>query len=168
MGILIVLFVGKIRPPGRRAAGVAAGFLHCHPEPSAKDLLPIPSHRSFPPLRSVQEDTNKSKKPSCLSRHPGNTASSVSKKKVPLFKGGFRGIVCTRRHCRLLKPRGRNAPQRLYLLSHTKKPSCPSRQLGFKRRLPTLPRDNRSTIGVSELNFSVRNGKRWILTAITT
>ena len=40
--------------------------------------------------------------------------------------------------------------------------------LTLKRRLPTLPRDNRSTIGVSELNFSVRNGKRWNLTAITT
>ncbi len=40
--------------------------------------------------------------------------------------------------------------------------------LTLKRRLPTLPRDNRSTIGVSELNFSVRNGKRWDLTAITT
>ena len=25
-----------------------------------------------------------------------------------------------------------------------------------------------STIGVGELNFSVRNGKRWFLTAITT
>ncbi len=25
-----------------------------------------------------------------------------------------------------------------------------------------------STIGVGELNFSVRNGKRWILTALTT
>ena len=40
--------------------------------------------------------------------------------------------------------------------------------LTLKRRLPTLPRENRSTIGVSELNFSVRNGKRWDLTAITT
>ncbi len=40
--------------------------------------------------------------------------------------------------------------------------------LTLKRRLPTLPRENRSTIGVSELNFSVRNGKRWNLTAITT
>ncbi len=38
----------------------------------------------------------------------------------------------------------------------------------LKRRLPTLPRENRSTIGASELNFSVRNGKRWNLTAITT
>ncbi len=38
----------------------------------------------------------------------------------------------------------------------------------LKRRLPTLPRDNRSTIGAGELNFSVRNGKRWSLTAITT
>ena len=49
----------------------------------------------------------------------------------------------------------------------TKKPSR-IYQLGLKRRLPTLPRENRSTIGVSELNFSVRNGKRWNLTAITT
>ena len=40
--------------------------------------------------------------------------------------------------------------------------------LTLKRRLPTLPRENRSTIGVSELNFSVRNGKRWNLTAIAT
>ena len=30
------------------------------------------------------------------------------------------------------------------------------------------PTCKRSTIGVSELNFSVRNGKRWNLTAITT
>ena len=30
------------------------------------------------------------------------------------------------------------------------------------------PTSYRSTIGVSELNFSVRNGKRWNLTAITT
>ena len=43
-----------------------------------------------------------------------------------------------------------------------------SYDLTLKRRLPTLPRENRSTIGVSELNFSVRNGKRWNLTAITT
>ena len=42
------------------------------------------------------------------------------------------------------------------------------KESGLKRRLPTLPRENRSTIGVSELNFSVRNGKRWNLTAITT
>ena len=36
----------------------------------------------------------------------------------------------------------------------------------WKRRLPTLPKF--STIGDSELNFSVRNGKRWDLAAITT
>ncbi|MDE6827244.1 MAG: hypothetical protein K2P46_00795, partial [Alistipes sp.] len=29
------------------------------------------------------------------------------------------------------------------------------KESGLKRRLPTLPRENRSTIGVSELNFSV-------------
>nr|DAS98505.1 MAG TPA: hypothetical protein [Caudoviricetes sp.] len=34
-------------------------------------------------------------------------------------------------------------------------------------RLPTLPL-LRSTIGVTELNFSVRNGKRWNLSAIVT
>ena len=39
---------------------------------------------------------------------------------------------------------------------------------GFKdRRLPTLPPCG-STIGVKGLNFSVRNGKRWIPLAIAT
>ena len=37
----------------------------------------------------------------------------------------------------------------------------------LKRRLPTLPL-LRSTIGVTGLNFSVRNGKRWNPGAITT
>ena len=37
----------------------------------------------------------------------------------------------------------------------------------LKRRLPTLPLV-RSTIGVTKLNFSVRNGKRWNLRAIVT
>ncbi len=36
-----------------------------------------------------------------------------------------------------------------------------------RRRLPTLPL-LRSTIGAIGLNFSVRNGKRWIPDAITT
>ena len=54
----------------------------------------------------------------------------------------------------------------LHLLSVQKK--VRPFDLTLKRRLPTLPRENRSTIGVSELNFSVRNGKRWDLTAITT
>ena len=36
-----------------------------------------------------------------------------------------------------------------------------------RRRLPTLPL-LRSTIGVTRLNFSVRNGKRWIPRAIAT
>ena len=39
--------------------------------------------------------------------------------------------------------------------------------LTLKRRLSTLPL-LRSTIGVVGLNFSVRNGKRWIPNAITT
>lgn len=37
----------------------------------------------------------------------------------------------------------------------------------LRRRLPTLPL-LRSTIGVTRLNFSVRNGKRWIPRAIAT
>ena len=37
----------------------------------------------------------------------------------------------------------------------------------LKRRLPTLPL-LRSTIGVTGLNFSVRNGKRWNPGAIIT
>ena len=42
-----------------------------------------------------------------------------------------------------------------------------TRGLPLKRRLPTLPL-LRSTIGVTRLNFSVRNGKRWNPRAITT
>ena len=40
-------------------------------------------------------------------------------------------------------------------------------RLTSRRRLPTLPL-LRSTIGVTRLNFSVRNGKRWIPRAIAT
>ncbi len=41
--------------------------------------------------------------------------------------------------------------------------------LSFERRqLPTLPRSSRSTIGVRELNFCVRYGNRWDLSAIIT
>ena len=51
-----------------------------------------------------------------------------------------------------------------------KKDSRPTEWTGvfiYKRRLPTLPL-LRSTIGVARLNFSVRDGKRWIPRAITT
>ena len=53
---------------------------------------------------------------------------------------------------------------------YTKKDSRPREWTGIfnhKRRLPTLPL-LRSTIGVARLNFSVRDGKRWIPRAITT
>ena len=50
----------------------------------------------------------------------------------------------------------------------TKKPLRNSpKGLLLKRRLPTLPL-LRSTIGVTGLNFSVRNGKRWNPDAIVT
>ena len=46
-------------------------------------------------------------------------------------------------------------------------PGCKGILQKKKRRLPTLPL-LRSTIGVTGLNFSVRNGKRWNPGAIVT
>ena len=45
---------------------------------------------------------------------------------------------------------------------------CPRRASCEKRRRPTLPHFSCSTIGARGLNFSVRDGKRWNPTAITT
>ena len=56
------------------------------------------------------------------------------------------------------------------MITRKQESPCIFRYKGFslkKRRLPTLPL-LRSTIGVTELNFSVRNGKRWNLSAIVT
>ena len=47
-----------------------------------------------------------------------------------------------------------------------KKIGCPSDSLLIKGGGDLLSHE-RSTIGASELNFSVRKGKRWSLTAIT-
>ena len=70
---------------------------------------------------------------------------------------------------RLFKVNSRKPPQpQIHTQDVTTTKKVRPFDLTLKRRLPTLPRDNRSTIGVSELNFSVRNGKRWNLTAITT
>ena len=41
-------------------------------------------------------------------------------------------------------------------------------RIGLKEAATYSPTTKCSTIGVSELNFSVRNGKRWDLAAITT
>ena len=50
-----------------------------------------------------------------------------------------------------------------------KKPRTSNDIQGFQRTAATYsPNWWVSTIGVGELNFSVRNGKRWFLTAITT
>ena len=51
------------------------------------------------------------------------------------------------------------------IVQYTNKKRLPPKR--NKRRLPTLPL-LRSTIGVARLNFSVRDGKRWIPRAITT
>ena len=69
----------------------------------------------------------------------------------------------------LLPGKRMDQPREVWRAPHTKKGSqsfglTPSL---LKRRLPTLPL-LRSTIGVTRLNFSVRNGKRWIPRAITT
>ena len=48
-----------------------------------------------------------------------------------------------------------------------KKKTNPYR-IGLKEAATYSPTTKCSTIGVSELNFSVRNGKRWDLAAITT
>ena len=62
---------------------------------------------------------------------------------------------------------GKKTDERV-ISGHKKKPlHLPIQGLHQKRRLPTLPL-LRSTIGVTELNFSVRNGKRWNLSAIVT
>ena len=50
-----------------------------------------------------------------------------------------------------------------------KSPRLSSDNRGLRRTAATYsPNWRVSTIGDGELNFSVRNGKRWILTAITT
>ena len=55
------------------------------------------------------------------------------------------------------------------LLLFTKKGPCPSGHEPFRKAAAAYsPTWWGSTIGASELNFSVRYGKRWILTAITT
>ena len=52
---------------------------------------------------------------------------------------------------------------------YTKKAPGVARRSGLRRTAATYsPNWWVSTIGDGELNFSVRNGKRWILTAIAT
>ena len=80
---------------------------------------------------------------------------------------GWLAISMTARRLFKVRVYKHSATTKQPLKVHTTKKVRPF-DLTLKRRLPTLPRDNRSTIGVSELNFSVRNGKRWNLTAITT
>ena len=66
-------------------------------------------------------------------------------------------------------PRGKNGRGHISHVRIQKKPPklLQVRRLQSKRRLPTLPLW-RSTIGVTRLNFSVRNGKRWNPCAIAT
>ena len=68
---------------------------------------------------------------------------------------------------RVSRENGKKTDERV-ISGYKKKPLyLPIQGLHQKRRLPTLPL-LRSTIGVTELNFSVRNGKRWNLSAIVT
>ena len=113
-----------------------------------------------PPSRPVRRGAQKKVRPcesdlrpSMVHRKPLLSRRGLGWLSARLFKG--------RRQLRLC-PAFR-AP---FAARHKKRSDLVS--LTLKRRLPTLPRENRSTIGVSELNFSVRNGKRWNLTAIAT
>ena len=105
------------------------------------------------------------------SKRKGANLLAYANTKPPLQKGGW-GIGNTRIAAKPplqanISPNRRDTFLGLANKQQkTKKPTL--KRIGLKRRLPTLPRENRSTIGVSELNFSVRNGKRWNLTAITT
>ena len=94
---------------------------------------------------------------------------SFLKSKPLLSRRGLGWLAISMTARRLFKVRvyKHSATTKQPLKVHTTKKVRPF-DLTLKRRLPTLPRDDRSTIGVSELNFSVRNGKRWNLTAITT
>ena len=53
-------------------------------------------------------------------------------------------------------------------LTNTKKPPTQKCIGGFKKNGSYLLSHKRSTIGVTRLNFSVRNGKRWNPCAIAT
>ena len=65
---------------------------------------------------------------------------------------------------------GGEASVKRYLMTNADKERSPKDE--SKRLLKVAatysPTTQCSTIGASELNFSVRNGKRWILAAITT
>ena len=54
------------------------------------------------------------------------------------------------------------------LLSCKHKKKTNPLRIGLEEAATYSPTTKCSTIGVSELNFSVRNGKRWNLAAITT
>ena len=58
--------------------------------------------------------------------------------------------------------------EEVFLQSKKKTPKHCCLEVFWKTATTYSPTLHRSTIGVSELNFSVRNGKRWNLTAIMT
>ena len=96
-----------------------------------------------------------------------------SKATSPLYRTGVWGIGNTKgggyhQVARLFKTIAQQwvevrPPRR----ENTKKKTNPF-WIGLKEAATYSPTTKCSTIGVSELNFSVRNGKRWDLTAITT
>ena len=114
-----------------------------------------PGAHTRPPLKTEEQNNT-----------PGTPPDAAHKKIGPFLEEALPQLPSDR------EPKGRKPPPE-HRPTDPCTPLCTQKKvrpfdLTLKRRLPTLPRENRSTIGVSELNFSVRNGKRWNLTAITT
>ena len=85
----------------------------------------------------------------------------MHKKSLPYERGGLEGWSNTSLSRAHNLTKSQALPQRI-----TKKADTSLYRL--KEAATYSPTTKCSTIGVSELNFSVRNGKRWDLAAITT
>ena len=74
----------------------------------------------------------------------------------------------TRRIVAELQPQCHNKDCMIDMVLYAKRKGANLATCSFEEAATYSPTKIGSTIGVSELNFSVRNGKRWNLTAITT
>ena len=128
-----------------------------------------PFRRAFVPQSArtaAEQRPGAHTRPPLKTEAPGTPPDAAHKKIGPFLEEALPQLPSDR------EPKGRKPPPE-HRPTDPCTPLCTQKKvrpfdLTLKRRLPTLPRENRSTIGVSELNFSVRNGKRWNLTAITT
>ena len=128
-----------------------------------------PFRRAFVPQSArtaAEQRPGAHTRPPLKTEAPGTPPDAAHKKIGPFLEEALPQLPSDR------EPKGRKPPPE-HRPTDPCTPLCTQKKvrpfdLTLKRRLPTLPHDKCSTIGVSELNFSVRNGKRWNLTAITT